>query len=625
MKQAPDLSALSSDYDIVGQLDDAPDYRTYIGTRKSADTKRRDDQTGVFITVVTTPEGDEGNAVTHLAADVKQLAVNPHRRLLPIIEGRWLGDDAFAVVTQRTTDPTLAQRLATGETFSNPRIAAILRELNGLLEWARGREIVHRGLPASHIYLEPKTDRVRVSFAIAPIRRLHHSDARDDARTIARLAMAMLTGDIDPRAYEGESLSELRPDLPQRLQEATLALLDEKSTDDEPDVAAYLALIGMADPVAAGEAERERIRAEILEEQRAEREKLAEERASFERTMAEQRAAFEKETEDARLKLERERSELEAAVTRERDALQRALAAERAAVVAKQTELAQTVAQQRAELEQAAARDREQLEALRERLRAAGEREIERKRETALEDITDAEDALDSEELAAPPFVVPMLAPLEPLSFSSDSPVMRDDEISFAPTPDEPSDAAVVAEPPVAAATGGRDRRRWILSGSVAAVLVLVGITASVLASRETPAGSRTTPAANTAPGPVAGTPVRADSASGGLGQPAATPAPAPVAPLAMDDSVARRSARRWLDSLKDVHPVEIPRPRLVSESEQRPAPADRPRPSVTEDPFFIPGSTPPPTRDTGVRRDTVVRRDTPTVPKPDTTTPPPR
>lgn len=615
MKQSPDLSALSSDYDIVGQLDDAPDYRTYIGTRKNADTKRRDDQTGVFITVVTTPEGDEGNAVTHLAADVKQLAVNPHRRLLPIVEGRWLGEDAFAVVTQRTTDPTLAQRLATGETFSNPRIAAILREINGLLEWARGRDIVHRSLLASHIYLEPKTDRVRVSFAIAPIRRLHHSDARDDARTIARLAMAMLTGDVDPRAYEGESLSELRPDLPQRLQESTLALLDEKRTDENPDVAAYLALIGMADPVAAGEAERERIRAEILEEQRAEREKLADERATFERTMAEQRAAFEKETETARLKLDRERAELEAAVTKERDALQRAVAAERAALVAMQTELTEAVAQQRAEIERAAARDRGQIEALRERLRAEGEREIERKRETALEDITDGDDVLDREELAAPPFVAPMLAPLEPLSFSGDSPLMRDDDISFAPAPDEAPDVAgaALAEPdaPPVATAGPRDRRRWILSGSVVAVLVLVGITASVLASRETPAPRRAAPAASAASAPVAIASPRPDSLRA-----VTPPAPAPVQPLVMDSAATRR-ATRWLDSLKEAHPVEIPRPRVASEPEAARRPA--PRRAATEDPFFIPGSTPPP------RRDTVVRRDTAPAPRPDTTTPPPR
>ena len=77
------------------------------------------------------------------------------------------------------------------------------------------------GITPDRVFLEPKTDRVRVSFVIAPIRRLHQSDAEDDARTIARLAMAMLTGEVDPKAYEGQSLAELRPDLPEKLGEAT--------------------------------------------------------------------------------------------------------------------------------------------------------------------------------------------------------------------------------------------------------------------------------------------------------------------------------------------------------------------------------------------------------------------
>ena len=351
VKQTFDLAPLAADYDIIGELDDAAGGRTYIATRKGEERKRRDDQTGVLITVVTTPEGDEANALSHLAADTKLLAGTAHRRLVPVIEGRWLGDDAFAVVTQRSTDPSLAQRLASGETFTNTRIAAILREVNGLLEWAREQKIVHRSIPAARVFLEPKTDRVRVTFAIAPILRLHRADDRDDARTIARLASAMLTGDVDPRAHEGQTLAELRPDLPERLGEATAALLDEKRTDVAPDVAAYLALIGMADPVAAGEAERERIRAEILEEQRAEREKLADERASFERTMAEERASFERTMTEERAKLEAERSALQERATAERDALQRAVADERAQLVAKRAELERVVAGQRAELE----------------------------------------------------------------------------------------------------------------------------------------------------------------------------------------------------------------------------------------------------------------------------------
>lgn len=636
MKQTLDLSPLAPDYEIVGELDDAAESRTYIATRRGDGTKRRDDQTAVLITVVGTPEGDEANALSHLAADTKLLVYTPHRRLVPVLDGRWLGEDAFAVVTLRLTDPSLAQRLATGETFPTTRIAAILREVNGLLEWARDQKIVHRAISASRVYLEPKTDRVRVSFTIAPIRRLHRSDAQDDARTIARLAVAMLTGEEDPRTYEGKTLAELRPGLPERLSAATAALLDEKNTGATPDVAGYLALIGMADPVAAGEAERERIRAEILEEQRAEREKLAgeraafeqtmaDERASFERTMAEQRASFERTMEAARAQLEREREELQRAVTAERDTLQRAASAERAQLVAARAALERAVADQRAELERTAARDRQQIDALREELRRAGEREVERKRQTALEDITETEDVLDRDELATPAFITPALAPLEPFTFNDDTPLMADDDIVFEPTPvDVPAaaESGDAAEP--AGATPAPNRRKWILSGSAVAVLALIGITASVLGSRQ-PAAGPARPAARTAVSPAVIAPARTTTAPAAA---APTPTAPPVAPPALAlDSASVRAATRWLDSLKEAHPVELPRVARVvgapAPAGQTPRATDRPTvrststprqtPSAVADPFFIPGSSAP-IRDTTPQRNPA---------RPDTTTPP--
>lgn len=619
MKPSVDLSSLAADYEIVGELDAPAGARTYIATRKGEGTKRRDDRTGVIITVVTTPEGDEANALSQLAADTKLLARTSHRRLTPVIEGRWLGDDAFAVVTQRSTDPSLAERLAAAETFTNPRIAAILREVNGLLEWARDQKIVHRGIPTARVFLEPNTDRVRVSFAIAPILRLHPSDAQNDARTIAKLAVAMLTGEPDPRAHNAESLAELRPDLPERLRDATSALLDESSAgaDIAPDITAFLALIGMADPVAAGEAERERIRAEILEEQRAEREKLATERETFERTTTEERASFERTMADEHERLERERLELQKAATRERDELQRAVAAERAQLVARRDELERTVSEQRAELERAAAQDRQQIAALRDAIQREGEHEVEKKRQTALDDISDAEDALDRAALSTPIFLAPMLAPIEPLAFD-DSSLMRKDEIVFAPPSDE-SLPSRDAEPSSGHPAGKPSRRTLILSGSLAAVIVLVGITASVLGSREPLARS----SANVAPKAIA-TPAVPDSAPvTTMTPPVAAPAAAAL-PLATDSASIRRAAR-WLDSLKEAHPVELPRPvRVVREpaverapvAERAPAP-ERPRPSIIEDPFFIPGSTPPPQRDTVVRRDSAQRPDTaPTPPR---------
>ncbi|HET9012489.1 MAG TPA: hypothetical protein VFN38_11780, partial [Gemmatimonadaceae bacterium] len=82
-------------------------------------------------------------------------------------------------------------------------------------------------------------------------------------------------------------------------------------------------------------------------------------------------------------------------------------------------------------------------------------------------------------------------------------------------------------------------------------------------------------------------------------------------------DSASIRTAARWLDSLKEEHPVELPAPRRIVREVpvERAQPAQREVPSITEDPFFIPGS-PTPRRDTTVPRDTLRR--------PDTTTPPP-
>lgn len=668
-KDTFDLTPLEPDYEIVGELSDAAGARTYIAKRKGDVSKRREDNAGVLITVATTPEGDEAHALTRLAADTQLLGRTPHRRLVPVIEGRWLGDDAFAVVTQRITDPSLAQRLASGETFTNPRIAAILREVNGLLDWARDQKIVHRAIPASRVFLEPKTDRVRVTFAISPIRRLHPSDARDDARTIARLAMAMLTGEADPRAYAGQTLAELRPDLPERLEEVAGTLLDEKNNDPEPDVAGFLALVGMADPVAAGEQERERIRAEILEEQRSEREKLANERAAFELTMAQEReklaadrATMERKAEAERERLEEERLALQASATREREELQRTLAGERAALAATRTEMERVVAKQKTELERSAERDRQQLAEIRESIRRAGELEIERKRTTALEDIHDSEESvLDSPALDTPAFVLPMLAPMEPLDFSDDSPLMRRDPIVFErPVYDSVEDVEETDDAEAVAAVGadetrdfrtgdGTGRRKWILAGSGVAVLAIIGIGAVVLGGRE--------PERRAAPRPVAATPVatpvaapRMDSAAAVIapsGVPVATSdstaaASGTTAPAALTDSARLRIATRWLDSLKEAHPVEMPQPRrVVSEAPPAPRPtpterpasteipnnpgrqnaADRPpttpqpRPAMIDNPFFIPGSTP-------VRRpDTPVRRPAGSAPRRDSTT----
>ena len=550
-KQAFDLTSLDADYDIVGEQDGADGVRRYLATRKGDTAKRRDDQPGVLITIFPTPKGDEANALSHLAADTQLLARLAHRRLIPVIEGRWLGDGVYAVVTRRVAEPSLAERLATGESFTTPRIAAILRDINGLLEWAREQRVVHRAVTPANIYLEPKTDRVRVSFAVEPLRRIRHSAEDDDARTIARLAVAMLTGQPDPQSYDGKSLAELRPGLPERLGEATDELLSEKHAGTPSDVAAYIAMIGMADPLAEGESERDRIRAEILEEQRVEREAIATARFNFERMMEEEREKLAHDRAELERTVAEERARMERAATEEREKLQRVLETERAALAATRAELERSVADQRAAMERAVEEDRRQLERLRAELKRAGEHEVEVKRQTALEDITDDESVLDGPEFEPPRFMAPPLAPLEPLVFSEDTPLHSDAPIEFAPPEelDEKLDEVSGYSRPA----GPTTKQRWaVASAAILAILLVVSVSAALISRHSaritaTSAGSIAAPVVRQ---PAAAKPIVAAPVV------VATPADSVAAPEGVDSTRTAAAASQWMDSLREANPL---------------------------------------------------------------------
>lgn len=584
LTQSFDLSLLATDYDIVGEQDGADGVRRYVATRKGDTTKRRDDQPGVLITIFSTPEGDEANALSHLAADTQLLARLAHRRLIPVIDGRWLGDDTYAVVTRRVAEPSLAERLAAGETFTTPRIAAILRDVNGLLEWAREQRVVHRAITPANIYLEPKTDRVRVSFAVEPLRRIRHSAEDDDARTIARLAVAMLTGQPEPQSYSGEALTELRPGLPERLGEATDELLSEKHAGTPSDVASYIAMIGMADPLAEGESERDRIRAEILEEQRVEREAIATARFNFERMMEQEREKLAHDRAELERTVAEERARMECVATEEREKLQQALEAERAALAAKREELEKTVAEQRAAMERAVEEDRRQLEKLRAELKRAGEHEVELKRQAALENITDDESVLDAPEYEPPRFMAPPLAPLEPLVFDDTTPLLSDTPMDFSPPTelDEKLDAvSEYSRPP-----GPTTKQRWaIASAAILAILLVVSVSAALISRHSsrltstTSAGTVATPPAKqvVAPKPIAAAPVIVAASADSLAAPGG------------EDSVRTAAASQWMDSLREANPLR--------RSEPREAPP--PRPAVTTNTVVSPAppTTTPTTR----------------------------
>ena len=613
-----DLSPLANDYDIVGEVDGTDGVGRYMATRRGDTSKRRDDQPGVLITVFPTPKGDEANALSHLAADTQLLARLAHRRLIPVIEGRWLGDDVYAVVTRRVAEPSLAERLSAGETFTTPRIAAILRDVNGLLEWAREQRVVHRAVTPANVYLEPKTDRVRVAFAVEALRRIRHSAEDDDARTIARLAVAMLTGQPEPQSYDGKALAELRPGLPERLGEATDELLSDKHAGTPSDVAAYIAMIGMADPLAEGESERDRIRAEILEEQRVEREAIATARFNFERMMEQEREKLAHDRAELERTVAEERERMECAATEEREKLQRALESERAALTAKRAELEKSLAEQRAAMERAVEEDRRQLERLRAEIKRAGEHEVEIKRQTALEDITDDESVLDAPEYESPQFMAPPLVPLEPIVFDDTTPLLSDAPMDFSPPKELDEKLDEVSE--YSRPAGPTTRQRWaIASAAILAILLVVSVSAALI-SRHAPRITSTTSAgviaAPNARQPAAAKPIVAAPVV------VATPPTDSVAPASGADSLHAAAAAQWMDSLREANPLrraesnEAP-PRAATTTTASPPPAqDRsstPRTtrdsipqrviqSVTDSIFNFRSATP--------RRDTV-KRDT--------------
>lgn len=592
---APELAALSDDFDVVGELGGRTPF--LIATRKSAAGGRRDEPNRVLIEVVRPPAGDESHALDHLASDTKLLSGQRHRRFVSILGGKWLTDDAFAIVREYVDDPSVADLLARGDVFTNTRTAAILREVHGLLQWARNQNIVHRRVTSDRLFLEPTSDRVRVSFAVGPLQRVRTIDATtEDVVTVVRLAVAMLTGGVTAEEADGQSFAELRPDLPDRLFDETERLLTEPATDS--DLTLYLALIGMADPVAEGETERDRIRAEVLEEQRVEREKLARERADLERHVEEERRRLAEEGEELRgafaqekSKLEREFAAAQRLLAAERAEMQRIIAAERAELLTKREALQREVGVRLAELERAAAADRAKLDELRASIQEKAEIEMERKRAAALEDLDDSEIRLHTGRYATPKFGAPKLTPLPGIAFQRDEHLKEADPIDEPTLPAEPSTVIKVVHKLRSPRPRPSKWRRYAVRGAIALAILITAGSAVLIESRSpgftdtlgssAPAIAPPAQSAPTTAAPAAVAPSGVTTSSpGGLGVTGAPADSASVATAAPVDSAiirARRdSARRVNAARAAVLRADSARARAASQSTTRRVPATR-------------------------------------------------
>ncbi|HEY4137532.1 MAG TPA: protein kinase [Casimicrobiaceae bacterium] len=334
---APDLrmGALGDRYESRGELRGTDEVHTYIG-------KPRDGSAEVAITVVSMPKGAQNNELSHFAADVNILETMQHPSLLRVRDGQWVGKDRFAIITERVQGDSLAELLDRGERFSNPRIALLLQEVSGVLDWAREKGIVHRTVTPDTMLFERDTNRLHVMFTPAPIPITGVPTEVGDARTLGTLAWAMFTGERYDTSAPSRSLGEVAPNLAQRVIDATDKAI-AMNAGDEPDIETYLGIIGSGDVLKQAEVEMAAMKEEYDEAHRREIRKLEEQQRQVERHAAEQMAALEGDREKFRHAMADERS----AVAAERSQFEQLMLERRERLASVRGELDQ----QRAEME----------------------------------------------------------------------------------------------------------------------------------------------------------------------------------------------------------------------------------------------------------------------------------
>jgi uncharacterized protein YecT (DUF1311 family) len=179
--------------------------------------------------------------LTQFAADTRILAKARHPNIIPIIEGRMLANDTFAVVRARVRGSTLDELVSEVGPLPLPRAA--LQDIYSALEWARKGGIFHRQLSPDDVVFQQGSGRVLLAFDPSNPTVDASWDRCADARTVGRLAWEMLAGRRSDEP-DAKTLAELRPDLPRRIIEETIALLNCRREGPAPNIPAYIHLLG---------------------------------------------------------------------------------------------------------------------------------------------------------------------------------------------------------------------------------------------------------------------------------------------------------------------------------------------------------------------------------------------
>jgi uncharacterized protein YecT (DUF1311 family) len=175
-----DVTKLGNDYQILTELHATAASRTYLARHLRLN---RD----VVITAYGAAGPRDREALVGYAEDVKRLAALRHPNIVPVIDGRWISDDSFAVILARVRGTTL-QQIVTAEGAMPPaQVDDALRNVASALAWARGKGIVHRQVSPNSLVFQQGSGRPLLSFEPATV-------TSDDAQTIRALASVMSGG-----------------------------------------------------------------------------------------------------------------------------------------------------------------------------------------------------------------------------------------------------------------------------------------------------------------------------------------------------------------------------------------------------------------------------------------------
>ncbi|MGE5100217.1 MAG: hypothetical protein ACM3SX_09540 [Deltaproteobacteria bacterium] len=314
-RETVDVAPLADTYQVIGELRGG---RLYFA-------RRRDDRSEVIVRVARSSEAGGNNALAHLASDVQLLRTLTHPGMPRVFDGRWLGTDAFAVVSERIYGDTVQEILDREERFANPRIASLLEDVCAVIGWARAHGVVHRGVTPDMIIIERDTNRLFVSLGATPIPITGVPGETADARTIGRLAWTLLSGSApDPKA----SLVDLCPNLAMRVVDATERLVRLRDEDPAPDVGAFIGIIAAGDVLKQAEVEITAAKDEYIDFREQEIKKYEAQRVELERKVADSLAAldgdrrtFEKFASDERASIEADRAQMEIAMRERQEKL----------------------------------------------------------------------------------------------------------------------------------------------------------------------------------------------------------------------------------------------------------------------------------------------------------------